>query len=196
MTMLRSYLIRKLSSLVKPIMIAKKKCGNSKKLSHVRIGSTTVITGEESLELNDHTYIGQYNFIDASSGVNIGEGCQITNYVSILTHSSHHAIRLYGRNYVNVPASEKLAYNRADVKIGAYTFIGPHVVIMPGSRIGKGCIVSAFSYVDGEYPDFSIISGQPAKVIKSTKDADALILKEHPELETHYNAWTNKKEGI
>lgn len=192
--MIRSYILRKLSGWLKPVMVARKKGYDQRRLQHVRIGSTTSISGEEQLVLNDHTYIGHFNFIDASNGVFIGEGCQITNYVSILTHSSHHAIRLYGREYVNIPAAEKVAYNRANVIIGAYTFIGPHVVIMPGSRIGKGCIVSAFSYVDGDYPDFSIIAGQPAQVIKSTKDTDEQLLRQHPELEKYYREWITNQE--
>lgn len=194
--MIRSYVLRKISSWIRPVMVAYKTGANRRKLQHVRIGSTTAITGEDHLVLHDHIFIGHYNFIDASNGIDIGEGCQITNYVSILTHSSHHAIRLYGRAYIHIPAKEKVAYHRADVKIGAFTFIGPHVVIMPGSRIGKGCIVSAFSYVDGEYPDFSLIGGQPAKVIKSLQDTDAALLKQYPELEKHYHAWAKDKEGV
>ena len=49
-----------------------------------------------------------------------------------------------------------------------------------------GSIVSAFSYVNGEFPDYSILRGQPAKVIGSTKDIDTGFLAEFPELECFY----------
>lgn len=189
--MIQSWLLRKFSAWLRPVMIARTKDVNGKPLQHVRIGSTTTITGEEGLELNHHTYIGHYNFIDAAQGVYLGEGCQITTHVCILTHSSHHAIRLYGREYVNVPAGEKIAYRAAPVSIGAYTFIGPHTVVMPGSRIGKGCIIGAFSYVDGDFPDFSVIAGQPAKVIKSTRETDESYLQQYPALAPHYKAWSD-----
>lgn len=191
--MIHSWLLRKFSAWLRPVMVARTKDVNGKLLKHVRIGSTTTITGEAGFELNNHTYIGQYNFIDATQGVYLGEGCQITTHVCILTHSSHHAIRLYGREYVNVPAGEKVAYQRASVSIGAFTFIGPHTVVMPGSRIGKGCIVAAYSYVDGVFPDFSVIAGQPANVIKNIRESDESYLQQYPELIPHYRAWSDSE---
>jgi acetyltransferase-like isoleucine patch superfamily enzyme len=160
---------------------------------NTRIGSSTTIIQSEKLQIQDHVYIGQYNFLDASNSLKIEEGCQITSYVSILTHSSHISIRLYGDQYINVPESDKVGYKRGPVLIGAYTFIGPHVVIMPGTKIGKGCIVSAFSYLDGEYPDFSVIGGQPAQVLKSTKELDQPFLDQDEKLKSNYLNWSQKK---
>ena len=57
---------------------------------------------------------------------------------------------------------------------------------MPGTKIGKGCIVGAFSYVSGIFEDFSIISGQPAKKIGDVRAADLRILKKNPELVADY----------
>jgi acetyltransferase-like isoleucine patch superfamily enzyme len=75
--------------------------------------------------------------------------------------------------------------------IGPYSFIGPHSTIMPNTTIGKGSIVTAYSYVRGEFPDFAIISGNPATVIGSTQDRDRAVLTEHPELKTAYDAWAH-----
>jgi acetyltransferase-like isoleucine patch superfamily enzyme len=160
---------------------------------NTRIGSSTTIIQSEKLQIQDHVYIGQYNFLDASNSLKIEEGCQITSYVSVLTHSSHISIRLYGNQYINVPESDKIGYKRGPVLIGAYTFIGPHVVIMPGTKIGKGCIISAFSYLDGEYPDFSVIGGQPAKILKSTKELDQPFLDQDEALKSNYLNWSQKK---
>ena len=77
-------------------------------------------------------------------------------------------------------------------EIGKYTFIGPHVTIMPNTLVGKGCIISAYSLLRGDYPDFSIIAGNPASVIGSTKDKDMAFLEKHPELEEYYNEWANR----
>jgi acetyltransferase-like isoleucine patch superfamily enzyme len=57
---------------------------------------------------------------------------------------------------------------------------------MPGTRIGKGCIVQAHSYVQGDFPDFSIIGGSPAKVLGSLEQRDAATLKEYPLLHSTY----------
>ena len=97
-------------------------------LPHTRIAPSTCIEGEAGLELADHVFIGQFNFLDATAGLRIAEGVQITNFVSIVTHSSHRSIRLLGRTYAS-RQGEVPGYVRAPVEIGAYSFIGPHSVI-------------------------------------------------------------------
>ena len=163
---------------------------NGKIIKNTRVSNLTHIDTLENFEIGENCYIGHFNNIDASNGVCINEGCQITNYVSILSHSSHVAIRLYGKDYKNI--KNKKVYFGKSVEIGAYTFIGPHSTIMPGTNIGKGSIISAYSYVKGDFPEFSIIQGNPAKLIGNTKDIDKKFLKEHPELNSYYSEWTNR----
>ncbi|MCJ8288210.1 MAG: acyltransferase [Crocinitomicaceae bacterium] len=159
-------------------------------LKDTRVGSATSIVGKEGLTLEDNVFIGQFNFIEATNGIHIGEGCQITNYVSIITHSSHLAIRLYGDQYRKT--ADPVAYNKGSVKIGKYTFVGPHVTIMPDTEIGMGSIVASHSMVKGNFPDFSVIGGTPAKVIGDTRKLDEPYLNEHPELRTNYDNWAKK----
>ena len=190
---MKEKLFRFLSRFIRPVMVGGYKNPNGDFCKNTRIGSSTTMVQTNKLHLQDHVYIGQYNFLDASNSITIEEGCQITSYVSILTHSSHISIRLYGNQYINVPEKDKVGYRRGAVNIGAYTFIGPHVVIMPGTKIGKGSIVSAFSYLDGEYPEFSVLSGQPAEVIKSTKELDQPFLDTNDVLKSNYLNWSQKK---
>ena len=160
-------------------------------LPHTRIAPSTCIEGEAGLELADHVFIGQFNFFDATAGLRIGEGVQITNFVSIVTHSSHRSLRLLGQTYAShqgvVPG-----YVRAPIEIGAYSFIGPHSVVEAGSRIGKGVVVCAHSRVRGEVPDFAIVAGSPARAIGDVRAKDAQLLGQHPELAPHYTAWAGE----
>lgn len=52
------------------------------------------------------------------------------------------------------------------VKIGDETYIYNNSVILPGSTIGKHCVIGANSVVNSNIPDYSIAVGNPAKVIK------------------------------
>jgi len=160
-------------------------------LPHTRIAPSTCIEGEAGLELADHVFIGQFNFLDATAGLRIGEGVQITNFVSIVTHSSHRSIRLLGRAYA-CHQGEVPGYVCASIAIGAYSFIGPHSVVEAGSRIGKGVVVCAHSRVRGDVPDFAIVAGTPAVVIGDVRTGDARLLAQHPELESHYAAWAGE----
>lgn len=163
-------------------------------LAHTRIAPSTCIEGEAGLQLADHVFIGQFNFLDAAGGLRIDEGAQITNFVSIVTHSSHRALRLMGRTYATHagPASERPGYRLGSVHIGAYAFIGPHSLLEPGSRIGKGAVVCAYAQVRGEVPDFAIVAGQPARVVGDVRARDASLLDQHPDMAAHYRAWAGE----
>ena len=53
-----------------------------------------------------------------------------------------------------------------EVKIGPDSWIGHGVTILPGSVIGKHCVIGANSVVNSIIPDFSIAAGCPARVFK------------------------------
>lgn len=157
-------------------------------LPNTRIAPSTCIEHEDRLSLGDHVYIGPFNFIEASGGVTIGEGVQITHHASIVTHSSHRAQRLLGRRYVEWQGPRP-GWVAGPVSIGAYSFIGPHSLVEAGSRLGRGCVVRAGSVVRGEFPDFAVIGGNPAQVLGDSRQADARWLAQYPELRAHYEAW-------
>lgn len=159
---------------------------DGRRLVNTRVSNTCSLVSMEHLNIQDNVFIGHFNFIEASNGITIEEGCQITNYISIITHSSHISIRLYGKQYAGL---DMKGYVKGSVFIGKYTFIGPHSVIMPGTKIGKGSIVSAYSMVKGEFPEFSIIAGNPAKVVGNTRNIDGPFLQANPELRTFYEEW-------
>lgn len=173
----------------KPLMVGRFKRYDGVRLMRTRISNTVSLCGYENFYIEDNVYIGHYNFIDASNHLTIEEGCQITNFVSILTHSSHLAIRLYGKHYNAVGPMK--AYGIGPVKIGKYSFIGPHSIIMPNTSIGKGSLVAAYSYVKGEFPDYAIIAGNPATVVGDTRQMDKKYLESYPELQVFYDEWSN-----
>lgn len=52
------------------------------------------------------------------------------------------------------------------VRIGAGSWLGTNVVVLPGARIGRNVVVAAGSIVRGEIPDHSVVVGSPARVIR------------------------------
>lgn len=181
---LKAYFIYQLQKSLKPQIIGGFKNQRSGNPDGVRISNTTHISYPAQLNLESHVFIGHFNYIDCQVETRIGEGTQVTNYVSILNHSSHHTIRMFGKSYAEKYSSFK--ENTGSVDIGKYCFIGPHSVIMPETKIGKGCIVSAYSLVKGEFPDYSILKGNPAVIVGDTRKIDAELLERHPELREFY----------
>ena len=54
----------------------------------------------------------------------------------------------------------------APIKIGAHTWIGSGCVIAPGVTVGDFSIVASNSYVDSDVPAYSIVGGNPARIIR------------------------------
>jgi acetyltransferase-like isoleucine patch superfamily enzyme len=193
MAMLRDWLNTLRRRLAAPRMLYGWRAGDGTWLAHTRISSATHVEAPEHLAIGDHVYIGPFNFVDASGGLTIGEGVQVTTHCALLTHSSHHALRRAGRAYWG--AANPAGYVRAATSIGAYSFIGPHSVVAPGSRIGRGVLVRAYSYVDGEVADFAIVAGQPALVVGDTREVDAAWLRANPQAQADYDAWVQRTGG-
>jgi acetyltransferase-like isoleucine patch superfamily enzyme len=162
--------------------------------AHTRVSTHACFEGTEGLTLGDHVFIGHFNRVDGSNGLVIEEGVQVTSHAAILSHSSHRAVRVMGRRYA--VDSNPLGYVRRATRIGAYSFIGPHSVIAPGSRLGKGVIVQAYSFVSGEVPDFAILGpqahGKPAVVVGDSREMDRPLLQRHPELHHLYAHWAGR----
>ena len=137
-------------------------CSGGRFLPGTRISPSVCIEGGENLQLGDDVFIGHFCFIEAGAGVQIGAGTHITNYVSIVTHSTHRSVRT-GRGTADV---------RAPITIGERCFIGPHSTIEAGAVLGRGCVVASHSRVRGAFADFSMIAGSPARVVGDVRAGD------------------------
>jgi acetyltransferase-like isoleucine patch superfamily enzyme len=175
-----------LLKLFKPEMIGYSTDILGNRFTDLRISNTTHVSNQKNVKFSNNVFIGHFSYIDGFDKVSIGTGSQITNYVSILTHSSHNSIRLYGEHYIENCNGDMEGLVTAPVEIGEYCFIGPHSVIMPGTVLGKGCIVSAFSFVSGKFDNYSVIRGIPAKVVGNTTEIDEEFLKQSPHLKNLY----------
>ena len=54
--------------------------------------------------------------------------------------------------------------------IGNNVWIGANASIMAGVKVGNGCVIAAGSVVTKDIPDFSVVGGVPAKIIKNRKN--------------------------
>ena len=81
--------------------------------------------------------------------------------VTILTHT--HII-----DRTDIPMGQQ-GMRIAEVVIGNDVWIGMRVIIMPGIKIGDGAVIGAGAVVTKDVPDFAIVGGVPAKIIKYRK---------------------------
>lgn len=117
---------------------------------------TSTIHGAKNLFLGKGTFPGDSPgvYINAFNGVNVGDYVNIGPHVSLVS-ANHDLIH----NEIHQKASP--------IEIGAYSWIGSHVVILPGVRLGEHTIVAAGAIVTKSFPEgFQVIGGNPAEVIK------------------------------
>lgn len=111
--------------------------------------------------------LGQGSFINAGAVINadarIGKGCIINTSASV-----EHDCRI--DDFVNIGPGSHLA---GQVTIGSHTDIGTGVIIIPQVIIGKGCIIGAGSVVVRDIPDYSLVYGVPAQVIKNLREKES-----------------------
>ncbi|HVU15365.1 MAG TPA: biotin/lipoyl-containing protein [Candidatus Didemnitutus sp.] len=101
-------------------------------------------------------WVGPFTILDGLNGtltigdyVDIGSGTHVYTHNTVERALTGHRAPLFGNS----------------TSIGNCCFIAPHVTIAAGTRIGNHCFVAAGSYVEGSFPDYSFIQGNPAKLV-------------------------------
>lgn len=134
----------------------------------VSVGKGSVITCSDEMakkgvrsriEIGEDTAINEYNNIRASGGeIIIGKKCIISQYVSMI--ASNHEI-----NTTEYMKDALWDNTKTSVTIGDDVWIGAGAVILPGVRVGNGCVIASGAVVTKNVPDYSIVAGVPAKVV-------------------------------
>jgi len=82
------------------------------------------------------------------------------------------------------------------IKVGNNVFIGNNCVLLPNTTIGDNCIIGIGSIVRGQFPDNSVIIGNPAKVIYQTNIQRLMYKQNKGLLITHNLSESEKNEVI
>ncbi|MDF1855343.1 CatB-related O-acetyltransferase [Pseudooceanicola sp.] len=116
--------------------------------------------------------IAPYLFPGAPEKLSIGPFCQIAEGVRIITSSANHPMdgaTTYPFAIFNPARMVSYAFEvgpKPDTVIGADCWIGRDALILPGAVLGHGVIVQAGAVVRGHVPDYAIVGGNPAQVIR------------------------------
>jgi serine acetyltransferase len=113
---------------------------------------------EPVLRLGDRCVIGRGSHIIAHHSIEIGDDVFTGPYVYITDQNHSYAD-------VDVPVGRQWPVN-SSVRIGTGSWLGTGAVILPGAQIGRNVVVAAGAVVRGAVPDYSVVGGVPAKVIR------------------------------
>lgn len=147
-----------------------------------------------NIEIGDYTYYNNFTLpVDdvrqllvpylhdaAPEKLMIGKFVQIAHGVQIITSSANHQMdgfSTYPFNIFGEPWSSAYAPNwpnKGDTIIGNDVWIGHEALIMPAVTIGDGAIIASRSVVTKDVPPYSIVGGNPAKVIRQRFDDETI----------------------
>lgn len=150
-------------------------------ISKIFVEENTRIRGEllvfgygGKITIGKNTYIGNYSKIWSGEEIFIGNNVLLSHNVNVVDTNSHeidHIERAQG--YVNLLSKghpkEKGSILTKPIRIEDYCWISFNATILKGVTIGKGSIVAANSVVTKDVPEFTMVAGNPAKIIKYLK---------------------------
>lgn len=142
--------------------------------NNVRFGTNNQISRYavlNNVDISDFSYVSSFTRINnASIGkyCSIGPNCLIglgrhptSEFVS--THPVFYSLR----RQAGVTFAQDASYEEVmPITIGNDAWIGAAAIVLDGVKIGNGAIVSAGSVVNKDVPDYAIVGGVPAKVIR------------------------------
>ena len=129
--------------------------------NHVKIAKYCSIYGsaDHPLEIGDNSYVGMFSIINGfAAKVIVGKNVSIAQSVNIMADSGPNASQEMQQYYPVI---------KGNVTIGDHSWIGANSIIMPGVKLGEFCVVAANSFVDKSFPPYSVIGGNPAKLLKT-----------------------------
>lgn len=125
-----------------------------------RIRENAKIISPENFICGENVWIGEGAILDASGGLEIGSHTSIGLSVFVWTHSS------YLTNLAMDNHSGSQLIERKKTKIGSGCFIAGPSTVLHGVTIGDKCVVLPMSVVNKDIPSYSMVAGNPARVIK------------------------------
>lgn len=132
--------------------------------SNVRIDCFCVLSaGLKGIYVGDHVHLAAGVYLMASGGrLDIESFSGLSSRVVIFTASDD-----YSGGYMTNPTIPERFRNvtTADVVVKKHSIIGSGSVVMPGVTLGVACSVGALSFVNKSVPGFTIVSGNPLKLI-------------------------------
>ena len=128
----------------------------------VFVGRNTILSCKNGdIILDDNVNIGFNCEIFSASRVRVGKNTLLAAY-TYLVGGTHH----FDRTDIPILQQERSSQG---INVGENGWLGAHVVVFDGVKIGNECIIGAGSVINRDVPDWKIAAGMPAKVIKDRR---------------------------
>jgi acetyltransferase-like isoleucine patch superfamily enzyme len=121
------------------------------------VSQHTILKFPERLSLGANVFFNRGVFITARAPISIGDNSSIGSY-TIINSGDH-------RYQDRTTPVRRQGHELQPIVIEDDVWIGSHVAILKGVRLGHGCIVAAGAVVTADVPPFTVVGGVPARPI-------------------------------
>ncbi|MDD3254184.1 MAG: acyltransferase [Lachnospiraceae bacterium] len=146
---------------------------------HCEIKGNICCHGNGKIQIGQHFYMGGYTYIHAADSIRIGNCVIVSNHVRIMDNNSHPtspekrlAMSVAGSIQEDGSVSPLWSATESDhapVVIEDNVWIGEFAAILKGVTVGKGSVVASHCVVTKDVPPYSIVAGNPARVVKAVQ---------------------------
>jgi acetyltransferase-like isoleucine patch superfamily enzyme len=106
------------------------------------------------------------NYVTLNGKIRFGNGIRIGAYTCMMGFN-------HGFASIDVPIF-KQPHTSKGIAFGDDVWIGSHVTVLDGVTVGSHVILAGGAVVTKDVPDYAIVGGNPAKVIRMRNQADAI----------------------
>lgn len=125
------------------------------------------------------------HFWDRNSVLTVGNYCSIAEGVTFVLGGGHNLEYVstfpFTVQYSECKPTDEIIHptTKGDIEIGSDVWIGTNALILSGVKIGNGAVVGAGSVVVTNVPDYAIVIGNPARLLRYRfTDSEILALQE------------------
>lgn len=118
-----------------------------------------------SIEIGDRVNIGDYFHITAINRIRIGNGVLTGRWVTI----SDNAHGTTDPDTLSRVPMERRLFSKGPVIIGDNVWIGDKATVLAGVTVGEGAVIGANAVVTKDVPPYSIVGGNPARILKTNR---------------------------
>ena len=154
----------------------------------VKIGAESIVgcnfifeSNVGKVEIGERCYIGGGTNLIAHSDIIIGDDVTMAWGIWVYTHDSHsldwkervkdiarqNEDYRAGRNFID--SKDWSVVKTAPIRICDKAWIGMKAIILKGVTVGEGAVIGAGSVVTHDVPAWSVVAGNPARVVKMLK---------------------------
>lgn len=132
---------------------------------NVSIGAGFKAYGIENITLGNDVSIGERAmFMCTRAKIKIGDHTMLGPGVTMITGG--HRMDIVGRYMKSIRNEKKRPEDDRDIVLQGDNWIGANATILRGVTIGEGAVVAAGAVVTGDVPQYAVVGGVPARLIK------------------------------